>query len=318
MKLTENDLRILNAVARYQVLSASMIHRMVFPHRADRRHTRRRLQQLVRENFLRRSAVSIAFSSGNFGPVYSVTDRTCDALAVYYNDDSWLSLNTKPPRTDRLHHWLDIAWAHWIVDRACDACAVVKLDTWINEWQSTVDADGNPTGYVLHSQFRETPPLSCSPDAAFLLDVGGQRRPYYVEIDRGTTGVRRVAASKTPGYAELARRGTHRRHFPTATCDDFSVLLITVSDNHRDRLRCEVAKKTDARPDLWLFASRDEFTADAALFGDVFYDHTGSVGPLLNRTLLETDSAATDAGCDHSTQTALEGDSTDAAQLQNQ
>jgi hypothetical protein len=286
MKLTENDIRVLTAIARYHVLSASMIHRMVFPDRADRRHTRRRLQQLLHENYLRRSSVSIAFSSGNFGPVYSVTDRACDVLAVYHNDDAWLAVNTKPPRNDRLHHWLDIAWAHWIVTQATESCDAVKLDIWINEWQSTGDVDGNPTGFVLHSQFREQPPLSCSPDAAFLLEIGGHRRVLYVEIDRGTTGVRRVAASKSPGYAELAARKTHRRHFPTTTFDDFSVLLITVSGNHRDRLRCEVAKKTEHRPDLWLFASRDEFTPEAALFGDIFHDHTGAVGPLLSRSLI--------------------------------
>lgn len=317
MKLTENDLRILTAVARYHVLSASLIHRMIFPQRGDRRHTRRRLQQLVQSNYLRRSAVNIAFSSGNFGPVYSVTERTCDALAVYYNDDAWLSLNTKPPRTDRLHHWLDIAWTHWVVDRATERCDKVKLDTWINEWQSTCDADGNPTGYVLHSQFRETPPLSCSPDAAFLLDVAGHRRVYYVEIDRGTTGVRRVAASKTPGYAELARRQTHRRHFPTTTCEDFSILLITVSANHRDRLRCEVAKKSDTRPDLWLFADREEFTSETALFGDVFHDHSGAVGPLLNRALLGADSQAVRPAVNIALETArgasVEGGPTDAA-----
>ncbi len=85
-----------------------------------------------------------------------------------------------------------------------------------------------------------------------------------------------------PGYAELARTKGHRRHFPNTTFDDFSVLLVTVSAKHRDRLRSEIAKQTDHRPDLWLFAAIEDFTPENVLYAPIMYDHSGEAGPLLD------------------------------------
>lgn len=288
MKLTPNDIRILETLARYYALSASMIHRLCFPQRNDQRHTRRRLMELSRERLVYKSLVNVAFSTGNSGPAYTPSREGCEALAVYYNDDAWLSTMTKPPRLDRLYHWLDISWTHSIIDKACQLSPAVTLARWINEWQPTLDSDGNPTGFELHTQFRETPPLSCSPDAAFLLDIGGHRRVFYVEVDRGTSGARRISASKMPGYDELRLTRTHRRHFPSTTFDDFSVVLLTIDRNHRDRIQREVAKKTDLHPQQWLFASREDFTPESALFGDIYVDHLTNAGPLVSKSALPT------------------------------
>ncbi len=201
MKLTENDIAALRALADYYVLSASLLHRMVFPQRKDRRNTRRRLQRLVTSHYIARSAVEVAFSTGNAGPAYFLTAKGADALAVFYGDEAWLKTNVRPPRIDRLYHWLDIAECHWIISQAVDRAPGVTLVGWVNEWQTMSDVDGNPTDYVLHTQFREGPkPLSCSPDAAFCLKVAEHQRVHYVEIDRGATGCKRVAASKMPSY----------------------------------------------------------------------------------------------------------------------
>lgn len=286
MNLTANDIRILEAIARYYALSASMVHRICFAHRKDQRHTRRRLSELARQNLVRKSPVNVAFSTGNAGPAYTPSSSGCEALATYYNDDVWLATWTKAPRLDRLYHWLDISWTHSIFHRACENHPAVKLVQWINEWQPTLDADGNSNGFVLHTQFREKPPLSCSPDAAFLLDIAGHRRVFYVEVDRGTSGARRIAASKMPGYDELRLTRTHRQHFPTTTYDDFSVVLVTVDSNHRDRIQREVAKKTDLHPQNWLFAAREEFTPEAAFFDNIYTDWQANAGPLVSRSAL--------------------------------
>ncbi len=164
MKLTENDLRVLTALAQYYVLSAAQIRRICFPLIRDARAVRRRLSRLVANRFIARTSVNIAFSTGNAGPAYFPTDRGCEALAVYYSDDSWYATNTRAPRLDRLYHWLDISEAHWIMDRAVDGIPAVTMVRWINEWQPVTDADGNASGFVLHTQFCEQPrPLSCSP-----------------------------------------------------------------------------------------------------------------------------------------------------------
>lgn len=182
---------------------------------------------------------------------------------------------------DRLFHWLEISWLHTMIFRACEQSSTVELAQWINEWSPTLDVDGNPTGYVLHSQFHEQPPLSCSPDAAFMLNIGGHKRVFYVECCRGTSGPTRIASSKTPGYQELFLTQGHRRHFPATTFNDFSILLVTINTNYRDRVQKEVSKRTDQNPELWLFADRNGVTPDSVLFEDVFVDHKGTLGPLV-------------------------------------
>lgn len=282
MKLTDIDIRVLRTVASYYVLSASQIHRICFPTNKDRRATRRRLQRLVENKYLARSAVSVAFSTGNSGPAYYPTLKGCQALSVYFDDDAWLTTNTRSPRLDRLFHWLDVSEAHFLVEQAVALADDVKLCGWINEWETINKDDAKDSQFTLHTQFRQKPPLSCSPDAAFLLDVRGHRRVHYVEIDRGTSGARRVAASKTPGFAELVRSQGHRRHFPETTLpNDFGVLLVTVSSGQRDRIAREVAKRTNHRPDLWLFIDQADFTPEKMLYGNIAVDHLGELGSLL-------------------------------------
>ena len=198
--------------------------------------------------------------------------------------------------SDRLWHWLDIAECHWIVDQACARSATVKLVRWINEWQPVLDSDGNPAGFVLHTQFREQPkPLSCSPDAAFLLEAAGHKRVFSVEIDRNTTGARRVAASKMPGFCELALLQGHRRWFPETTFEDFSVLVVTTTPARRDLLRRSVTAHEAKRPDLWLFAAFSEFSAETALHSDIIHDCSGQVGPLVAPAVVPT-AADTEGG----------------------
>ena len=283
MKLTDYDMTVLRRVAEYYLLSASQIHRICFPNNKDRRTTRRRLARLVQHGYLARSAVNVAFSTGNAGPAYYSTLKGCETLAAYLDDDVWLATNLKPPRADRMFHWLDISETHFIVEQAVECAKGVELVGWINEWETINKDDGKDDQFVLHTLLREQPPLSCSPDAAFLLDVGGHRLVHYVEVDRGTSGARRVAASKTPGYAELAAVQAHRRHFPETTFNDFLVLIITVSANHRDRLMREVAKKAENRPDLWMFIDQNEFTPESAIYGDIVWDHQGNVASLVAR-----------------------------------
>lgn len=98
MKLTDYDMTVLRTVGRYYLLSASQIHRMCFPGNSDRRTTRRRLSRLVENGYLARSTTNVAFSTGNAGPAYHSTLKGCETLAVYYDDDAWLSTNLKPTR----------------------------------------------------------------------------------------------------------------------------------------------------------------------------------------------------------------------------
>ncbi len=211
---------------------------------------------------------------------------------MWFDDERYLAVNTRTPRKDLIFHWLAISEVHWIVAEAVARQKVVSLAGWYNEWETINKGDAEGDRYFLHTQLQEHPPLSCSPDAAFLLSVAGYRKVFYVEVDRGTSGIRQVAASKTPGYAELFRRGLHRRHFPEATLDRFSVLCITTDHRRRDALAKAVSKRTDHEPDLWLFIDQTEITPETFLHGRITYNCAGEPGALVKKTAASAPSSA--------------------------
>src|SRR5205823_11884614 len=124
--------------------------------------------------------------------------------------------------------------------------------------------------YRLFTEIRKQPRLVCAPDGGFLLSYRRFKKVYYVEIDRGTTGINAIAASKTPGYAEMAKQCLHRRHYPETNFDTFSVLHVSNSVNRRDALAKAVSPKDEQR--LWKFAAWPEITAETLLFGEVIHD----------------------------------------------
>src|SRR5690606_33426787 len=82
--------------------------------------------------------------------------------------------------------------------------------------------------FRLYTLIREKPRLVCAPDAAFGLQTGPHSKCYFLELDRGTSGIKQIAHSKTPGYAALAAEGLHRRFFET-TAESFTVLHLSTS-----------------------------------------------------------------------------------------
>ena len=112
-----------------------------------------------------------------------------------------------------------------------------------------------------------------------MLELRGHRKVFYLEQDRATSGVRQIAAAKTPGYAELAARQVHRKHFPETTLPSFSVLFITTHPNRRDAAAKAIAKMKGA--DLWLFISQTDLKPETFLFSPITYNCNGEVGPLV-------------------------------------
>jgi hypothetical protein len=121
--------------------------------------------------------------------------------------------------------------------------------------------------------------LVCAPDAAFLLSLRGHRKVFYLEQDRATSGVQQIASSKTQGYAVMAERCLHRRHFPDATVDSFTVLMVAPNARRRDALRKAIDSKPGAH--LWRFASVEELLPTALFSSPIFYPCAGEPAPLI-------------------------------------
>lgn len=281
--ITSLDMSVLATLATYYCLCRPQLQLLCFPEHRDSRSLRNRLNKLMRGGFIAKTKCLIPYRGGSTGcPVWYLTSKGAELLVEFYDDEKYLALNTKPPRESILFHWLAIGDTHIAIAKAVAMHTGLSLVRWVNEWE-VVNKDALRAGqFYLHSVFQENPPLSCSPDFGLLLGYGGHRIVLYGEEDRNTSGARSIAASKSRGYAELARRNWHReRHFPDTTLDRFRVLMVTT--HHGRRKAIQRAMENVERNDLWLFVCKEDLTPENFPFGDVFYDVTGTPGPLVRK-----------------------------------
>lgn len=280
MPVNEYDIQLLRTLARYYVLTREQLQRLCFPAHSGGRSTRKRLLKLQQTGFVQKHRVPVAFpGTCNAAPVYYLTKTGAEILASWYEDETLLAVNTRHPRPDRLNHWIAVNETRMVIEQAIARQTEVTLDRWINEWE-TVDKDAaEPERFCLHTQLSDNPPLSCSPDAGFLLSLRGHRKVYYVERDLGTSSPKQIAARKTKGYAALAAQQLHRRHFPQTTIETFGVLCVTTNEYRCKQIAQQLSKRP--RPDLWLTISAEELTADSFLSQPITWNHKLERAPLV-------------------------------------
>lgn len=267
--MTERDILVILALARYFVLNRQQIQKLVFPQDDNGRVTRRRLQSLVSEKFINRQTLQFCHPSQSPAPVYFPARKGVELLAEHYGDETFLATPTQSPVPHHTFHWLAVSDTHIAIDEAVKRQSVVTMGGWINEWDIVNKDESSPEKrFRLYTLLRESPRLVCAPDSAFLLAVAGHSKTFYLEQDRATSGVTQIAASKTPGYAMLAQTNLHRRHFQS-TADSFSVLMVTPSERRRDALRKAIKDKPGA--ELWRFAHVADLIPDKVLFEPVWF-----------------------------------------------
>ena len=278
--ITERDMGILRAVARYYVVSRVHVQRLCFPDDRTGRATRRRLQVLVSSDLINRSRTPVFNPGGGSAwPVYFPAERGLEMLAEHFDDDRYLAVPTRSPEPFHLLHWLSVTDTHITLDQAVAGQSAVSLDGWFNEWDTVTDETQPERRYRLYTLLSERPRLVCVPDAAFLLAMGEHRKVFYLEQDRATSGVRQIAARKTPGYKELSKRNMQKRHFPQATLPGFTVLMIAPTARRRDALKRAIKEKPGA--DLWKFAAQPDITPASFLHEPIFHPCEGDPVPLV-------------------------------------
>lgn len=252
----------------YYTLDRSQVQRIVDV-RNDRvmRAILQELHELRLVNKTRMQALNPA--AGSPAPVYFPTRRGAELVAAEFSDERYLHVCTKTPDWTHLLHWLAVAEFHIRLDQAIARQSAVSLLGWYGEWDEVNPHAKQPhERYRIFTLIREKPRLVCAPDAAFAILVGSHSKTYYLEFDRGTSGLQQIANSKTPGYAALAAARLHSRHFET-TAESFTVLHLSPSPARRDLLRKSIASKVGAN--LHRFAAFRDWTPEQALTGSIFY-----------------------------------------------
>lgn len=281
--LTERDIQVLLCLFRYYVLSRSQIQRLCFPGDQTGRVTRRRLQTLVDQKLIQRTEILVVHPDmPSPGPAYFSSPRGLQVLADYHGDERFLSGTTRSPQVYRLLHWLAVSETHMILDAALALHPHVKCRQFFNEWDVVNPEETEPQRrFRLYLLIHETPRLVCAPDAAFLLEMDGHRKAFYLEQDRNTSGTRQIAASKTKGYSVMAEQALHRKHFPDETIGVFNVLMIAPDERRRDALRKAIRDKPGA--ELWKFACIGDVLPETLFHEPVFFPCIGDPKPLLKR-----------------------------------
>lgn len=280
MPITDLDIALLKLLARTYVLTREQMQRFLFPDHTSGRTTRKRLLKLKSAGLLSTHSVQVVLPGGNgAAPVYYLTRAAAELLASYYDDHTFLSILTRAPRADRVAHWIAVNDVRLTIEAAIALQQRVALEGWINEFEVINKDDSPGLQYRLQQQLREQPPLSCSPDAAMLLSLAGHEKVFALEVDRGTSSPKQVAARKSQGYAELAVQQGHRRWFPETTLDQFAVLFMTPTKYRRDQAARQVARKPGA--ELWLFIDNHDLTPERFLHDAIVVNCRGEAAPLV-------------------------------------
>lgn len=281
--ITDRDISILLAICRYYILSRPQIQRLCFPADTSGRVTRRRLAYLVDARLLNRQHVLYSQPTGGSpATVYFPAALGCELLAQHFDNESFLVTSTQAPIPFHINHWLSVSSTHLAFDAAIAGQAEARIDSWLNEYDVANKEEHNPEKrYRLYTLLKESPRLVCTPDAGFLLSMSGHKKVFYLEQDRATSGARHVAESKTRGYAAMQELKLHRKHFPEATVDSFTVILVAPTAARRDTLRRAIL----GRPgdSLWKFTTVDDLELPDLLYAPVFHPCEGPATSLLRR-----------------------------------
>ena len=274
--LPDSWISVLRALAEYSYMVRPQLSDLLFPSHGSSRYCRKVLSDMIHHRLVAKTQRKITFDENRSGcPVYFLQERGIEALAEATEDARFLKANRKPPRADRLEHWVQTSQVHLVLDQALRNQAArdyVQAPVWWNEW-TKYRADGH-NEYFLHVQFQTQPTkLSCSPDGAFLLVVSGMQMPWYVETDLGSSSPPQVVHRKAKGYQQLAESGLFReRHFPQLAPreDDFRILVVTTTRWRRDRMAAIASKAPGAH--RWRFVAFQDLVAEWILHERVILD----------------------------------------------
>lgn len=238
----------------------------------DNRVARKRLGDLLGMGLVAKaSQLVVRPDDGQPARVWFLTKKGAEVLAVELGDAAWLSCAPPAPNPMTLRHTVLCGEFRVMLEQAAEKCPDLRITRFLFEWsQANPHAKEPQDRYTLFTVLREKPKLVCKPDFAFQMDYLGRKKVFFGEMDRETSGINAIAASKTPGYAEMLKQKAHKRLYPETTFDTFSVLHVSLRTTRRDALVKAIAPKDGA--ELWRFMAWSEITAETLLFGNLVYD----------------------------------------------
>ena len=135
MPVTESDIPLLAALAKYYVLTREQLQRATGREDVSGRSTRKHLNKLLQAELISKHSAQITLPDAKgSAPVYFPTKNGARVLASWFDDDRFLAINTRLPRADRLAHWVALNETRLAIEKTFAGRADVKLVDWISEW----------------------------------------------------------------------------------------------------------------------------------------------------------------------------------------
>jgi len=239
--INERDKSLLSAVADYRILNTEQVFRMFFPSIG---RARKRLRQLWHHRYLKRIVKPTRMGEGSSMFLYTSTRR---GLRIISAD---LAGRKKCMRLSSFHidHILAINTFRICLESATPRSKEVSLESWNEGKELLMKASIKDRGIV-----RQIPII---PDAYFALKHDERIFHYFLEIDRGTTDLKRIIL-KCRGYLDIWQGKIAQSKFSIRS---FRVLYVTTGEkrltnmleqlrkiiSHHNRLDLILATSTNA------------------------------------------------------------------------
>jgi len=246
--LTERDVRILDTISAYRLLTREQIQRLLFAPTGTTA-CKRRLMLLYQAGLLGRTPLPLRNAYGAARAIYYVERAGIQALTLQREEAPDYATPSKHPASEFfLEHALDTADVRISFELACRELGYGFL--WIDE--TRLRRDG------VRLRMVETPSARAAaiiPDGFFTITAGGVTDGFAVEVDRSTVSEERMRR-RLRAYGAWAAAGMLE---PALACDSLRVLIVVTNDA-RDHHRVERLKgwaEAEGGRSLFWFAGRD-------------------------------------------------------------
>lgn len=238
--LQNRDINIVRAVNNYRYLLTGQIRKLVFPENKTLQSTRRRLRYLCHGNYLRRLEIGTNVSSLKSEAVFYLGLEGKRILGDLNEPIIPYPKNQISPLF--LAHTLEVSEFRINLEIALKNNAKAKLNRFISEFELKANFhtfQDNQRFKIFHKERSlDGKDYPVYPDALFVIQARGSdyREFFFVEIDRGTVGLRRML-DKVIGYRLFLENGNFSKKFPGF--EDFTILIQTNSKQRAENLRAK-------------------------------------------------------------------------------
>jgi hypothetical protein len=243
-EFTKRDFEILKTINRCRYLNVSLIKKLIFSENKSLQSTQRRLKFLYHNQYLNRIKPVMPDNKGDGEYVYVLDQKGVDLLEANDMDLYFYSKN-KPAKHQFINHVMDLAKFRINLEIALADNPIIELKRFTCDFEIKSFTKGL-TGRWIYSLYDEVKhpwiegrTYSVFPDALIILsgkaetEFVGFQRLYFVEIDRGTMGLKKIR-EKILAYYFYLKQGSFRKF---GKFNDFKILLQTSSKKRAANIR---------------------------------------------------------------------------------